>query len=262
MANQDTSEPGSSQNHKMMTLFEHLDELRSRIVKSLLAILIIFAAAMFFSTEIIGILKLPLSAALPAGSNSLHFTGPMDVFVAQIQVAVMISILFACPFWLYQLWSFVEPALYPTEKRYARPFLVAAVLLFFAGVSFCYFAILPTGMSILIGIGTEAGATAMITINDYFSLLTVMMLGFGVVFELPVVLILLGLLDIVSAKGLSEYRRAIYVLILIVAAVLTPPDPFSQLAMAIPMVLMFEVAILVLKIIKKPAEDPLARPVL
>jgi sec-independent protein translocase protein TatC len=239
-------------NQKMMTLFEHLDELRSRLVKSLIAILAVFGTAMFFANEIIGFLKLPLQQALPDATSTLHFTGPMDVFVAQIQVSIMLSILFACPFWLYQGWRFIEPALYEHEKKYAMPFIFVATLLFFTGVGFCYFVVLPMGMEILIGIGTEAGATAMITINDYFSLLTIMMLGFGAIFELPVVLVLLGLMDIITVDFLKEYRRAIYVLILIAAAILTPPDPFSQMAMAAPMFLMFEVSILILKAIKKP----------
>jgi len=238
------------ENEKMMSLFEHLDELRRRLFKGAMAITAVFCVAMFFSNDLIKFLQQPLLSALPQGSSGLHFTGPMDVFVAQIQIGVMVAILFSCPYWLYQLWGFIEPALYSKEKKYARPFLFAAVVLFFSGVSFCYFLVIPKGMEILIGIGTESGATAIITINDYFSLLTILVLGFGVVFELPVVLILLALLDVISADILKQYRKAAIILILIVAAILTPPDPFSQLMMATPMWIMFEVSIIIIDMIK------------
>jgi sec-independent protein translocase protein TatC len=236
---------------KIMPLFDHLDELRSRLIKSFTAILIIFAVAMFYADKIIGVLKVPLAAALPPEMSTLHFTGPMDVFVAQIKVGVMVAIIFACPAWLFQVWRFIEPALYPHERKYAIPFLVAAVGLFFGGIAFAYFLIIPMAMEFLIGIGFQAGATPIITINDYISILTLLIIGFGVVFELPVVIILLAVLDIVSLEFLVKYRKLMMILILVIAAVLTPPDPISQVAMAVPMLLMYEMSIIIVRIIKK-----------
>jgi sec-independent protein translocase protein TatC len=238
------------QSDKAMSLWSHLDELRGRLVKAAATIMVAFAVALAFSTRIVNFLKHPLEAVLPAGTTALHFTGPMDVFMVNIKVAMLIAVVFGAPAWLYQFWKFVEPALYPKERRYVKPFMVASIACFLMGVLFCYYAILPMALSYLIGIGLEVG-TPIITITDYISLLTIMILGFGLIFETPVILVLLAMLNIISAETLAANRKIIFVGILIVAAVITPPDPLSMLGMAIPCYLMFEIAILVIRMIKK-----------
>lgn len=228
----------------------HFAELRSRLIKSFIAVLLFFCGAFFFSNELINFLKQPLLNSLPKENQNLYFTGPLDVFLVSLKSSFLAAFICACPVWLYQLWGFLEPALHKREKKLAKPFLFFSVLLFFSGVSFCFYFIIPLTMEFLIGLGTDVG-TPMITITDYFSLLSLMIIGFGVVFELPVVLLLLGFLGVVQAKTLAHYRRHVLVASLIIAAILTPPDPISQLGLAIPLYIMFEISILLLRILHK-----------
>jgi sec-independent protein translocase protein TatC len=240
---------------KVMSVFDHLAELRTRLVKSFFWILVIFIASFSYAEKIMAYLKKPLEAALPRQANVLHFTGPMDVFMVNIKVAFLTAIVASSPIWLYQFWKFFEPALYPRERKYVLPFAAISVALFFAGVAFCFYVILPMTLTWLMSLGMEVG-TPIITVTDYVSLLMLMIFGFGVVFETPVVLVLLGILDLVSAEALAEHRRLVIVGILIVAAIMTPPDPISQVALAIPVYAMYEASILVLKVLKKKAVTP------
>ena len=237
-------------NGKIMNLWGHLDELRTRIVRAGATILVCFIVALVFSNKIINFLKAPLVAVLPAGASALHFTGPMDVFTVNIKVAFLVSVVVGAPAWLYQFWKFLEPALYPTERKYVVPFIFATIAFFLTGVAFCYYFMLPMALHYLIGIGLEVG-TPIITITDYISLITVMILGFGLIFETPVILVLLAMLNIVSAEALASQRRMTFVVILIVSAIITPPDPISMMGMAIPCYLMFEMSIVVIRIIKR-----------
>jgi sec-independent protein translocase protein TatC len=242
---------------KVMSLWDHLGELRTRLVRSMIAVMVFFAAIFAFGEEVIGFLKGPLVQALPQGANALHFTGPMDVFLANVKVSFIGAITFAGPVWLHQFWKFFEPALYPRERKYILPFIAISVLLFFAGISFGYFVILPITLEYLLDLGIKVG-TPIITVNDYLNLLTLMVLGFGVIFETPVLLVLLGLMEIITASDLRAHRRVIFIVILVVSAVLTPsPDPLSQMAMAIPVYLMFEAAVLIIAWLKpEPKKSP------
>lgn len=236
---------------KVMSIWDHLAELRTRLVRSLFAVLVLFGIAYGFCDQIIIFLKQPLMAVLPKNAQTLHFTGPMDVFLVQIKVAFLVAAVAAAPIWLYQFWKFFEPALYPRERRYILPFIFASTILFFIGVAFCYFVMLPVTLDFLITMGMEVG-TPLITITDYIHLLMMMILGFGVVFETPVLIVLMALLDLVAVETLTGNRRIVILGILIVSAVATPsPDPLSQLAMAGPVYVMYEMAILVVKFIKK-----------
>jgi sec-independent protein translocase protein TatC len=235
---------------KVMPLFDHLHELRAALVKSILTVLVLFVVAMVFSNQIINIIKAPLMDVLPAGQKTIYFTGPMDVFIASLKVAMLASVVFGAPVWSYQFWKFLEPALYPTEKRYVVPFAVVSIVLFFSGVLFCYYVMLPMTLNFAIGLGLEVG-TPMVTINDYISMVTLLLIVFGLAFETPVILVLLALLDLVDAQTLSKHRSVIIVGILIVSAVLTPPDPISQVAMALPMYVLYEISIVVIRIIGK-----------
>lgn len=239
-------------NDRQMGLYDHLDELRSRIVKSLLAILVVFVGAFSFSKYILDYLKVPLMAVLGESANGLHFTGPMDFFVAEIKVSFITAIVLGAPFWIYQFWKFVEPALYPDEKKYVMPFIVATVSLFFGGVLFCYYVMLPTALDFLISIGIESGGTAIITVKDYLSLVMILLIGFGLVFQTPVILVLSAFLGLVDAETLSKNRKFVLIGILIAGAILTPPDPFSQLAMSVPTYLMFEMSIIIIRFVSSP----------
>jgi len=240
---------------KTMGLWGHLDELRSRLVNAGLTVLVLFVFSLSFSKTILSFLKKPLEEVLPPGASALHFTGPMDVFMVNIKVAFLISIILGAPAWLYQFWKFLEPALHPKERRYILPFMIGTIFCFVLGVSFSYYLMIPMALQYLVGIGLEVAAP-IITITDYVSLITVMILGFGLVFETPVILVLLAMLNIVSAATLEAQRRVTFVIILIVSAIITPPDPISMLGMAIPCYLMYEISILIIKMIKahKPLE--------
>lgn len=244
---------------KEMALLDHVVELRTRLIRAVIAIVAMFAIALFFSNQILEFLKIPLLKSLPAGTPSraaLHFTSPTDVFVISLQVSFLAAVVVGAPFWLYQFWKFVEPALYPNEKRKILPFAVSSIAFFWMGMLFCYFGMLPVTMQYLIGVGIEVG-TPMITITEYVSLVNMLFLGFGLVFETPLVLILLALLGILSATSLREFRRYAVVVILIVAAILTPsPDILSQVVMAIPMYLLYELSIFVISRIEKRSVQP------
>jgi len=230
-------------------LLSHFAELRFRLIRSLWAILIIFSIAIFFSNEMINFLKVPLLDSLPEGNKSLYFTGPLDVFMVSLKSSFLVAFILSCPIWIYQFWSFLAPALHKSEKKYIRPFILASIILFFTGVSFCFAFIIPLTLKFLIGLGSDVGVP-MITITDYFSLLSLMIIGFGLVFELPVILLLLGFLNIISSKTLIKYRRHVIVVSLILSAVLTPPDPVSQLGLAIPLYIMYEISIVLLRFMK------------
>lgn len=244
---------------KVMSLMDHLDELRKRLIRALIAVVVLFFVFISIGNMILDFLKQPLVEALPRGATALHFTGPMDVMFVQMKVAFLAAIIAGAPIWLYQFWKFFEPALYPKERKYILPFIFASSVLFLGGVVFCYVVMLPMALKFLLAMGMEVGAP-IITVTDYVSLVTLMFLGFGIAFETPVILILLSLLGIISAQSLAENRKIVIVGILIIAAILTPPDPISQILMAIPMYLLFEMSILIIKAIdagKEPQSESL-----
>ncbi len=233
----------------MMSLFEHLAELRVCIFKALAGVFLAFCVALFYSSTILNYCKKPLVEALGRG-DVLHFTGPLDVFMASIKVSMIVGVIASSPIWIYQFWKFIEPALYERERRWILPFVFASTVLFLIGIFLCYFVILPLTLEFLLHLGMEVG-TPMITVADYLSLVSIMLLGFGFVFEAPLVLVLLAALEILTAESLSVARRYVIVGILFVAAVLTPPDPLSQIGMAIPLYILYEVAIVVIRFMER-----------
>ena len=237
---------------KVMSLFDHLGELRSVFVKSALFVLLLFFVSLGFAEHLIDFLKQPLLDALPeTATNDLYFTGLLDVFLASIKVSFLTAIVGGSPVWLYQFWSFFKPGLYPSERKYIFPFIVASVGLFLTGVSFCFFIILPMAINFLLALGQDVGIP-IITINDYLSFVMVLIFGFGLVFETPLILVLLAMLDLITAEMLQEYRRFVLIVIMVMGALLTPPDPISQLAMAVPVYFMYEISIVIIRIIKRP----------
>jgi len=238
------------EHEKWMSLAAHLGEMRSRLLRSLVAVLVLFAIAVPFATQLLEWAQYPLLQSLDGAAVDLHFTGPFDVFMVSVKVCLLAAVFLACPYWIWQIWSFVSPALYESERKLVVPFAIASILLFWVGTSFCFFFILPLGMKFLIQYGAEV-ATPIITIKDYLSILIPTVLGFGLVFETPVLIVLLGSLGLFRAETLAQYRSIILVVIFIVAALLTPPEPLTQIAMAVPLYLMFEASILILYMIQK-----------
>lgn len=234
-------------------LMERADEARSRLIKTAVVFFVIFGAVVAFAKPIFAWLKRPLLAAVPSHKLDLHFTSPLEVFMAYVKVGFLTASVVALPVVLLQIWAFIKPSLPAAQRRLVVPFFVSGIGLFSAGVAFCYVAILPQALTFLLGLGGDV-ATPLITVDDYIDLVVFMALGFGAVFQLPLVLIVLERLGVVSVEALSKNRGAMLVGILVVAAVATPtPDPFSQLAIATPMYVMFEGSILIIRWMNRAA---------
>jgi sec-independent protein translocase protein TatC len=223
------------------SLMSHLIELRSRLVKALSALGIVFIALVPFANTIYSFVAKPLLDDLHGGK--LIATAPLGAFTVPLKCAFFAAMLIAMPVILYQLWAFVAPGLYKNEKRLARPLLVAATLLFYAGCSFTYFGLLPVMFGYLFSI-TPEGVTMMPDIGEYLDFVLVMFLAGGVSFEVPIAVVIAVLLGWVKPAQLSEWRGYVIVIIFIVAAILTPPDGLSQLMLAIPMCLLYEVGVI------------------
>lgn len=230
-----------------MSLMQHLDELRTRVTRSVIAVMVAFLLLLFKAQDLINFLKTPLINALPPGTPALHFTGPMDVMFVGMKVSFMAAVIVTSPFWLREFWKFFEPGLYPKERKYILPFIWGSVALFLTGIAFCYFLALPYTLGFLIKIGLEVGVP-IITVTDYINLLILLFAGFGLVFETPLILVLLSMLGIIDAKTLASQRRIAIVVILVIAALLTPgPDPVSQFVMAVPLYSLFELSIMIIR---------------
>lgn len=235
------------------TLVEHLSELRTRIVYSLYAIVIFTIVAWNFSEVIMDFVREPIVGFLP--SKGLVFTAPTDLFMAHLKVSILAGLVVSCPVWIYQVWRFVEPGLYNKEKKYGKYFIFFGSLLFIAGVSFAYFLVLPAAFKVLLSFGGTVDVP-MITIDDYMSFFFMTILVFGAAFEMPLVLVILGLMGIVSSRGLRSMRRYAIVAIAVVAGIFTPPDAISMMLLGIPLVLLYEVSIIILSVLE-PKENKL-----
>lgn len=225
------------------TLVEHLTELRVRLMYSLYAIILFTIAAWVFSEQIFDFVRLPIKPHLPDGG--LIFTAPTDKFMAHLKVSVLTGIIAACPVWIYHAWRFVEPGLYVKEKKYSLIFIFTGTILFLAGVAFSYFLVLPTAFEVLLSFGGTTDKP-MISIGEYLSFFMMTTLVFGAAFEMPLVLVLLGLMGLVSAAGLRRARRYAIVVIATASALFTPPDAISMLLLAGPLCILYEISILVL----------------
>ncbi len=233
------------------TLMGHLLELRSRLLKGVVAVLLVFAALMPFANRIYAQLAAPLLSKLPAGGQlvAIEVASP---FFTPVKLAFFCAVMLAMPVLIYQAWAFVAPGLYQQEKRMARPLLVAAVLLFYIGCAFAYFLVLPAVFGFLTAI-TPEGVAMMTDISRYLDFVLVIFLAFGLSFELPVAVVVLVLLGLVTPAQLREARGYVIVGVFILAAIITPPDVISQLMLAIPMCLLYELGIIAGALLKRPA---------
>jgi sec-independent protein translocase protein TatC len=239
---------------KKQPLTSHLQELRKRLIVSFIAVAVGFVICYAFSENLFAILSKPLLKMMPSG-GTLVFTSVAEAFFTYMKVAFIAGIILTSPFVLFQVWAFVAPGLYRDEKRYVIPFVAAGSFFFMLGILFAYFVAIPVGFKFLLGYATDF-IKPMPSMKEYLSFSIKFLLAFGLVFEFPVVLILLARIGVVDAKTMARHRKYAILLIFIFAAVMTPPDIISQLLMAIPLMGLYELSILLSKIFGKKKPIP------
>jgi sec-independent protein translocase protein TatC len=238
---------------KEETFISHLVELRDRLIRALVAVGVVFLALVNWARDIYSLLAAPMLAALPQGGHMIA-TDVAGAFFVPMKVTMMVAFLIALPYVLYQAWAFVAPGLYQHEKRLALPLLVASVVLFFIGMGFAYFIVFPTVFAFINAFAPE-GVAVMTDIDKYLSFVLTTFLAFGVTFEVPVAVIVLVRVGLVSIEKLKEIRPYVIVGCFVVGAIFTPPDVLSQIMLAVPMWLLYELGIVMARVIGKPAED-------
>ncbi len=235
-----------------LPLTSHLQELRKRLILSFIAVAAGFVICYAFSQTLFDILSAPLLKMMPSG-GTLIFTSVAEAFFTYMKVAFIAGIILASPFVLFQIWAFVAPGLYRHEKRYVIPFVAAGSFFFILGILFAYFVAIPVGFKFLLGYATDF-IKPMPSMKEYLSFSIKFLLAFGLVFEFPVVLVLLARIGVVDAKTMARHRKYAILLIFIFAAVMTPPDIISQLLMAIPLMGLYELSIILSRIFGKKAK--------
>ena len=233
----------------------HLVELRDRMIKSLLVVLVLFGVCFYFSGDIMKFLSQPLYQALPAGSKPI-FTDQAGAFFTLTKVAFLTALLAALPWVLYQAWAFVSPGLYEHEKRFALPLIVSSVFFLCVGIAFAYFFVLPAAYKFFISFSAQTGAETLQDLQKYWDFTLAIFFGFGLTFEVPVVEMLLVKLGMVTTQQLREARRYVIVGAFVVAAVLTPPDVLSQFMLAIPLLLLYELGIFLAGFVSARSKAP------
>jgi len=249
----DLEDEGADDDLPRMTLLDHLDELRRRILYSVIALFVAFLASWYFAPTIFLWLERPILDVLPEGEQ-LAFTELSGPFMLYIKVALLTAIFVSSPFLLLQLWMFLRPGLYRKERRLAAPFIVFTTIFFVAGGYFGYRIAFPMVVEFLLGVGENF--RQVVTIDTYFSMMSKILLGLGLVFEMPMLIFFLARLGIVSARQLVRWFRWAVLLIFVVAAVITPtPDVATQTVFAVPMMLLYLLGIGVAAIFGKKRDS-------
>jgi sec-independent protein translocase protein TatC len=233
------------------TFISHLIELRDRLIRAIIAVILVFLGLFHWANDIYALLAQPLLHALPKGGQLIatEVTAP---FFVPIKVTMMAAFLIALPYILYQIWAFIAPGLYSHEKKFGIPLIIASVLLFVCGMSFAYFLVFPIVFGFIAGVA-PVGVAVMTDIGKYVDFVLGMFMAFGITFEVPVIVVLLVKAGLVSVAKLREIRPYIIVGAFIIGAIFTPPDVISQTMLAVPLWLLYELGIIVASIISRPA---------
>jgi sec-independent protein translocase protein TatC len=235
------------------SFISHLIEMRDRLLRAIIGVVAVFACLFPWAQDIYSLLAKPLLAALPEG-GTLIATAVVSSFFIPVKVTMMAAFLITLPWVFYQAWAFVAPGLYQHEKKLAVPLIAASVLLFFAGMSFAYFLVLPVVFGFVVGFAPE-GVAVTPDISEYFDFVLTLFLAFGITFEVPVAVVLLVKMGMVSVAKLREIRPYVVVGAFVLGAIFTPPDVISQFMLAIPLWVLYELGIVVAAAITKPAAD-------
>lgn len=255
----DTNTAEQDTDDDKMPLLAHLIELRQRMLRSVVALLVLFFVAYYFAQPIYEFLGQPLVDAFASAGltdRRFIFTAPHEAFFTYIKVAFFAALFVGFPFLAAQIWMFVAPGLYQDEKSAFLPFLVMTPVLFFMGGAMAYYFVFPMAWKFFISFESAGGVGTMAVqletkVSEYLSLVMRLIFAFGLCFELPVILTLLGRVGIISSKGMAEKRRYAIVAAFIAAAILTPPDVISQIGLAVPTILLYEISIITVRMVEK-----------
>lgn len=249
------SDPQKSQDEGTEeTFISHLVELRDRIIRAGLAVIVVFIGLVYWAPDIFRLLARPLMQNLPKDGKMI-VTDVTGSFFVPMKVTMLVAFVIALPIVLYQIWAFVAPGLYQHEKKLVGPLVGSSYTLFLCGMAFAYFVVFPTIFRVMAHYNAPLGAEMTTDIDNYLSFVLTMFIAFGVTFEVPIVVVLLVRMNVVTLKKLKEIRPYVIVGAFVISAVVTPPDVFSQLILAIPLVVLYEAGIIAARLIvgKQPA---------
>jgi len=235
------------------TFVSHLIELRDRLLRAILSVMIVFVCLFPWAKDLYAMLARPLLAALPQGGQMIA-TDVVGVFLVPVKVALMVAFVISLPYVLYQLWAFVAPGLYAHEKRLVIPLVIASFILFLLGMGFAYFLVFPLVFKFMSSVAPE-GVAWMTDIEKYFGFVLTTFIAFGVTFEVPVAVVLLVRMGVVSVEKLKEMRPYVIVGAFVIGAIFTPPDVISQILLAVPLWILYEGGILVSRYVGGPKEE-------
>lgn len=243
----------SGDDSKEQGFISHLLELRDRLLRMVVSILLLFVLLFPFSEQIFSYFAQPLLELMPEGTSMIA-TGVTSPFLVPFKLVLMLSVLLSLPYTLYQLWSFVAPGMYKHEKKLVAPLVFSSVMLFYCGIAFAYFAVFPLLFGFFIAIAPE-GVAVMTDIGQYLDFILAIFFAFGIAFEMPVATFLLVEAGVTTVESLSAKRPYIIVGVFVIGMLLTPPDIISQSLLAIPMWLLFEIGLLASRIVEKRKEQ-------
>lgn len=246
-------------NGREMTFTEHLEELRVRLTRCIIAVAVGFLACYGFAEQLFELLRRPLVDLLAPTGGSLIYTGLPEYFFTEMKLAAVAGLFVVSPYIFYQLWMFVAPGLYESERKWIVPIALCSAICFVVGALFGYFVVFPFGFQFFLGYATDF-IKPMLSVSEYFSFATGMLFAFGLIFELPLFMLFLSVLGVITHKTMRKYRKYAILANFVVGAILTPPDVVSQMLMAVPLCLLYEVGVLAAMLFGKKPKPTEAEP--